>query len=86
MAKIVTEKFVCDVCKSDIPVSLVSPKSQAIQVIFNNEQTEGRSCKPYLSSQHLDLCKVCQAHMLEGNYIFGSGAMGHNTYNFKESK
>jgi hypothetical protein len=36
--------------------------------------------------QKLDLCLICMARILNGNYVFGSGAMGHNTFTFKEPR
>lgn len=73
------EEYYCDVCKKQ--TQDVLPKIK-IQVIFTTEQTEGRSIKPYLSNQDLEICGLCQDHVLKGNYIFGHGAMGHNDYYF----
>lgn len=55
-----------------------------LDVIFTSEQTEGRSCPPYLSSEKVDLCPQCINKVLEGNYIWANGAQGHNTYYFKK--
>lgn len=79
----------CDVCKSEIlkeerDVDLVL--APGFQTIFITEQTEGSSCKPYLYMSHLDLCNNCNNKLLEGNYIWGHGAQGHNTYYFKDKK
>lgn len=71
----------CDIkdCNSEIKV-----KTEKIQVIFTTEQTEGRSCTPYLSEERFDMCEACMNKVLEGNYIFGYGAQGYNTYYFKK--
>lgn len=69
----------CDVCKVE---KLTDEKPIKYQVIFSNEQTEGRTCKPYLSEYALDLCQPCLSVMLKGNMLFGEGAMGHNKFYF----
>lgn len=76
-----TEKYLCDVsgCEENVPEDL---RSKKIQVIFTTEQTEGRSVKPYLSTETLDICEKCLGRILEGNYLFGNGAQGYNQYNF----
>lgn len=81
------EKTVCDVCAYIISTSLSekeNPSARLHQVIFTTEQTEGRTVKPYLSQKTLDLCDTCESKMLEGNMLFGAGAMGYNTYHFKK--
>ena len=70
----------CDTCKENM-ASHSQPTD--LQVIFTTEQTEGRSTKPYLSMQKVDLCDKCKAFILEGHYVFGSGAQGHNDYHIK---
>lgn len=73
------ETFVCDIknCKNTLDKEDLD---KSIQVIFTTEQTEGRSCKPYLSIEKLDICKSCLDKVLQGNYIFAYGAMGYNDY------
>jgi hypothetical protein len=70
----------CDVCKSSKEVE----ENADLQVIFTTDQTEGRSRDPYLSRQSMDLCAACRAKIVKGNYVFAHGAMGNNTYYFKE--
>ena len=71
----------CDVCKKEGNV-----EQKKLQVIFETEQTEGRSVKPYLSDQSLEMCSACFGHVTEGkgNYLHGHGAMGQNTYYFTD--
>lgn len=67
----------CDICKSDMP----TPKAdRPIWVVFTTEQTEGRPVKPHLSLEKPDICDTCYAKMIENMPIWGSGAMGSNTY------
>ena len=68
----------CDVCKGDEALE------KRIQIIFETEQTEGRNCSPYLCIQDIDICRKCMALVLEGNYIFASGAQGNNDYYFRK--
>jgi hypothetical protein len=72
----------CDIkdCNSEKEVKTVK-----IQVIFTTEQTEGRSCAPYLSEERFDMCQECENKLLKGNYIFADGAQGYNTYYFKNT-
>ena len=77
-----TEIVVCDVCQAEVISGGI--KGISMPVIFHNEQTEGRGCAPYLSQYKLDLCGKCYQTVLEGNMVFGYGAMGHNTYHFKK--
>ena len=72
-------KYICDVCQDHTEYQ----KGLGVQVIFETEQNEGRSSKPYLQDVELDLCEWCMRNILRGNYIFASGAMGHNKYYFK---
>ncbi len=71
----------CDIekCNNDFLV-----ETKDIQVIFTTDQTEGRSCTPYLSNEKVDICVDCLIKVLEGNYIWANGAQGHNTYYFKK--
>ena len=55
-----------------------------LQVIFETDQTEGRSCTPYLTIVNIDLCKCCYNKILSGNYVHAHGAQGYNTYYFEK--
>lgn len=67
----------CDICGNGC-----GEMTQKTQVIFTTEQTEGRSCNPYLQLVDIDLCDECKEHLLKGNYIFAEGAQGYNKYYF----
>jgi hypothetical protein len=73
--------YACDIqdCKN-VP----EHKKKSIQVIFTTDQTEGRSVAPYLSIETIDICQHCLDIVLKGNYVYGSGAQGHNTYTLKK--
>ncbi len=58
-------------------------KTKTISTIFHTEQCEGRTCKPYISNEKLDICDECYKVVLGGNFIHGWGAMGYNTYELK---
>ena len=75
------EQYFCDIenCQKEAD----NKEQSSIQVIFTNEQTEGRYCSPYLSDEKIHLCKEHRETLLEGNYIFAHGAMGYNTYVLK---
>lgn len=68
----------CDVCKKETHI-----KEKPVPVIFITERTEGRSCKPYIEFNKIDICSECDKRVLEGNFIYGSGAQGHNQYGFR---
>lgn len=75
-------QYYCDICQEEIKgIDL-----QDIQVIFHTEQTEGRSCGPYLSNESLEICETCYQKVLDGNYIHAHGAQGHNKYYFNTRK
>lgn len=74
------ETIFCDICEKEIS----NAKAKEIQIIFTTDQTEGRSCEPYLSNQVIDICKDCMDKVLKGNYIFAHGAQGYNTYYFND--
>ena len=77
-----TEKWTCDIDGCNNPAK---HKEFGLQVIFTTDQTEGRSCDPYLSHVVIDLCHGCMTNILKyGKYIFAHGAMGHNTYYFRK--
>jgi len=91
------EIFSCDVCKKEKEPYKSNVFGGAkredkvfldskIQIIFTTEQTEGRSCKPYLSIENLDICDECLDKAAEGNSIFAHGAQGHNTYYFNKKE
>lgn len=69
----------CDICGEDVGCN----KENTIQVIFTTDQTEGRSCKPYLSIEKMDICNVCLDRRTRGESIYGYGAQGYNKYYFK---
>lgn len=77
MASIKTVTIVCDIKGCGQHASNTISK---LSVIFNTEQTEGRSCEPYISNQDLDLCPDHMREVLGGKMIKASGAQGHNIY------
>lgn len=71
-------RYSCDICKSFEKVS-----KEKIPMIFHTEQTEGRSTKPYLEINEIDICDICLQKIIDTNSILNAyGAQGHNTYNF----
>ena len=70
--EIIKKTIICDCCKLEKPTTKVK-----YPVLFLTEQTEGRSVKPYLSYQDLDMCKECIQTTIT---ISGTGAMGYNEY------
>jgi len=78
--KITTTIVKCDI----LDCGKENSKEHKLQVIFETEQTEGRSCKPYLSNELVDLCDECFSKVLKGQYIFAYGAQGYNKYYFKD--
>lgn len=70
----------CDICGSEKDLL-----EKGMDVIFETEQTEGRSSEPYLERKKLDICKECMVKVLKGNYVFASGIMGYNKYYFKDN-
>lgn len=75
-----TEKHICDISGCGAMAPFVQ---MPLQVIFHTEQTEGRSCPPYLYNTNLDLCEAHKARILQGNYVHADGAQGHNNYYFQ---
>ena len=75
--------YFCDICKSKVHHIEMENSRLRRQVIFETETTEGRACKPYITSEDLDLCEECIETVLTGEAIFASGAMGYNKYYFK---
>lgn len=82
MGKRTVTSYYCDVCEKQT----TKENEINIQCIFITEQTEGKPVNPYLSNQNIYLCFSCLNEVLKGNYIFARGAMGYNTYYFKENK
>lgn len=80
--KRIIEEVYCDICHER------ANNHKKIQVIFSAEQTEGHECKPYVDEflWPLDLCDKCLGRILDGNYVFASGAQGYNDYYFKKEK
>lgn len=71
------EKCICDVCKKEVEkITTVN-----YPVIFHTDQTEGRSCSPYISQEKLDLCNECTERIL---MLDGWGAQGVNSYDTRK--
>lgn len=72
-----TVQYFCDVCRNE------ANKLTEIKypVIFHTEQTEGRSCSPYISTQLLECCDSCINKILR---LHGWGAQGDNDYKIKD--
>ena len=78
------EVVFCDICNDQIiQESTIAPPPKQYQIIFTTEQTEGRSCKPYIQNHTLDVCPKCEEKILTGHVLYGEGAMGYNHYSFK---
>lgn len=77
-------KVTCDICKNEM--SSISHNNRSLSVIFTTEQTEGRSIKPYISTEKLDWCKKCEENILKGNMVFAQGAQGYNIYYFERNE
>lgn len=78
MAKKTIEQYFCDICGKQADVINVN-----YPVIFHTEQDEGRSVKPYISQEKLDMCQEC---LLKTLAIDGSGAQGANKYTLRNLK
>ena len=49
------EKYFCDICgKEEKDIKHIN-----YPVIFQTEQTEGRSVEPYISNTNIDVCPNC---------------------------
>ena len=66
------EQYFCDLCYKESDVQKIK-----FPVVFHTEQTEGRSCDPYVSMQDIDMCGECRRKVLS---IHGYGAQGLNRY------
>jgi len=78
------KQYRCDICKNADVKQDSDGRDVRLQVIFTTEQTEGRSCKPYLSLAKVDICPACLKRVIAGEALWGHGAQGWNTYYFKE--
>ena len=76
-----TEVYICDIKECG---RKAIHKDTKLQVIFTTDQTEGRSCRPYLDNVTIDLCYECMVKVLEGRAIYANGAMGHNEYSIAD--
>ena len=77
--RLVIEKCICDICKKEVErITTVN-----YPVIFHTEQTEGRSCSPYISKEKLDLCDECAERVL---MLDGWGAQGVNSYDIRKQQ
>lgn len=66
------EVVTCDICGKEENCTNIS-----YPVMFYTEQTEGRSCSPYISNQKIDICEDCLGKTVR---VHATGAQGHNTY------
>lgn len=68
-------KHYCDICGNEIPsedyIKIKYP------VIFYTDQTEGRSCAPYIDETTLEVCIPCAKKILR---VTATGAQGLNYY------
>lgn len=70
----------------DLDGSRNDVEKHLITVIFTTEQTEGRSCPPYLSPEKVDLCNSCYDQMVTENRMpYGLGSQGYNLYAFTKN-
>lgn len=80
------EVFKCDVCKNELK-NYTSGLKKNVPVIFLTDDTEGKSCEPYLVFEKLDICDECYTKMLKYSSILNAtGAQGHNDYFFPKNK
>lgn len=71
--KEIIEKIFCDICgkeEKDI-------KRICYPVVFQTEQTEGKSVKSYISNTNIDVCPSCCEKILK---LSATGAQGYNHY------
>lgn len=50
-------------------------------VVFETDQTDRRSCEPYIYCKSIDVCPACQRRIL---MVRATGAMGRNKYRVVE--
>lgn len=74
------EKAFCDICSAEIGGTV---EQRRIPVTFTTEQTEGRAMTPTLTSVSLDVCADCLKRITDEQPLRGAGAMGHNTYTWR---
>jgi hypothetical protein len=72
-------RYTCDVCKNT-----ATKLKQKVPVVFLTEQTEGRSCKPHLTMETLDLCDGCMERIVKSYPLTAYGAQGNNTYEWRK--
>ena len=66
-------RMYCDICGEES----LNTKKINYPVVFYTDQTEGRSCNPYISQETLDICESCRDKVLR---LKGYGAQGLNNY------
>lgn len=79
MAVITTTNYVCDFCKHEFK-GRGCLKTIRVPVIFHTETDEGNPCKPYLTTEVMDLCQECIEKIV---VLQGSGCMGNNKFYIK---
>lgn len=72
------EIYTCDICHKECDVQEVM-----YPVMFTTEQTEGRSVKPYISYEKIDMCAECLKKAIN---IKGARAVGVNAYEIIDEK
>jgi len=79
MSKTVT--ISCDV--TDIIHGGKVETNKDMPMVFLTETTEGRSTKPYLTTEKIDICELCLQHMIDTRELLtGEGSQGYNKYWF----
>ncbi len=69
------EKYYCDICGAEGEEKEIF--SINYPVVFHTDQTEGRSCNPYISNKLFDVCGNCCEKILKVSAV---GAQGYNKY------
>ena len=64
----------CDLCGK---VKKTGCHTVKYPVLFTSDQTEGRSCEPYISYENIDVCDECLSKIIK---VTGYGAQGYNNY------
>ena len=75
MAKKIVEIYTCDICKKETEKTNI--KTLTIPVRWLTEQNEGRSIKPYITTETKDICEECLERITKVN---ATGAQGFNDY------
>jgi hypothetical protein len=72
----ITETLICDICKTE------NSNCEQIKypVLFFTEQTEGKTCDPYISCETIDCCPGCKNKILK---VVAHGAQGINRYQIR---